>query len=60
MPDTTYMLAHPESEWGKIEFNMQHYNEGYDLVAIRPNGVFVYIRRGLFIRIIRKLFPRKK
>jgi hypothetical protein len=55
-----YMLAHPDTSWG-IDAHIRHgagekpHKEGFDLVAIKPNGVLVFRRRSWPIRLLRIL-----
>jgi hypothetical protein len=46
-----YITAHPNSDMSLKE-SYPYYN-GYDLVAIQPNGILVYVRRGFIIRLFR-------
>lgn len=51
----TYLSAHPETTWGNVEYRNDLYDAGYDLCAIKPNGVMVFRKRNIFVRMWRAL-----
>lgn len=48
MREERFVVAHPESQMGNYEWA---WRAGWRLLAIRPNGLLVYQRRGWLARL---------
>jgi hypothetical protein len=46
-----YVTAHPDSNMSLN--SLYPYYNGYDLIAIKPNGILVYKRRNFVVRLFR-------